>query len=70
MEEKLYLTWEPKMEGKKFSSLTVRLDDETLEQLQQISDATNLTRGEIVRRMIRFGIGRCKVVGVEEDASG
>ena len=64
MEEKLYLTWEPKMEGKKFSSLTVRLDDETLEQLQQISDATNLTRGEIVRRMIRFSIGRCKVVGV------
>ncbi len=70
MEEKLYLTWEPKMEGKKFSSLTVRLDDETLEQLQQISDATNLTRGEIVRRMIRFSIGRCKVVGVEEQPDG
>lgn len=66
MEEKMYLTWEPKMEGKKFNTLTIRLDDETLEQVRQISDATNLGRGEIIRRMIRFAIGRCNVVDINE----
>lgn len=62
MEEKLVIKKKNKLKGDDgYKVFSVRIKDETVERLEQISNESNRSRNEIINALLDFAISRCEI---------
>ncbi len=62
MEEKLVIKKKNKLKGDDgYKVFSVRIKDETVTQLEQISRESNRSRNEIINALLDFAISRCEI---------
>lgn len=67
MEEKLVIKKKNKLKGDDgYKVFSVRIKDETVAKLEQISSESNRSRNEIINALLDFAISRCEIDENEE----
>ena len=62
MEEKLVIKKKNKLKGDDgYKVFSVRIKDETVTQLEQISRESNRSRNEIINALLDFALSRCEI---------
>lgn len=62
MAKKLEITKKSAVKGDDgYKVFSVRIKDETVEKLEEISAATNRSRNELINTMLEFGIENCEI---------
>ena len=62
MEEKLVIKKKNKLKGDDgYKVFSVRIKDETVTKLEQISHESNRSRNEIINTLLDFAITRCEI---------
>lgn len=62
MAKKLEITKKSAVKGDDgYKVFSVRIKDETVEKLEEISAATNRSRNELINIMLEFGIENCEI---------
>ncbi len=62
MEEKLVIKKKNKLKGDDgYKVFSVRIKDETVMKLEQISNESNRSRNEIINTLLDFAISRCEI---------
>lgn len=62
MEEKLVIKKKNKLKGDDgYKVFSVRIKDETVTKLEQISHESNRSRNEIINALLDFAITRCEI---------
>ncbi len=62
MEEKLVIKKKNKLKGDDgYKVFSVRIKDETVMKLEQISNESNRSRNEIINALLDFAITRCEI---------
>ncbi len=62
MAKKLEITKKSALKGDDgYKVFSVRVKDETVEKLEQLSAATNRSRNELINMMLEFGIENCEI---------
>lgn len=67
MEEKLIIQKKDKLKGEDgYKIFSVRIKEETVQALEQISENSNRSRNEIINTLLEFAIDRCEIVDKTE----
>lgn len=67
MEEKLIIKKKNKLKGDDgYKVFSVRIKEETVTKLEQISNESNRSRNEIINALLDFAISRCEIDGEAE----
>ncbi len=67
MEEKLVIKKKNRLKGDDgYKVFSVRIKDETVSRLEQISKETNRSRNEIINVLLDFSITRCEIADETE----
>ena len=62
MSEKLQIKKRTALKGEDgYKTFSVRIKDETVERLEEISNQANRSRNEIINIMLEFGINNCEI---------
>ena len=62
MEEKLVIKKKNKLKGDDgYKVFSVRIKEETVTKLEQISNESNRSRNEIINALLDFAISRCEI---------
>lgn len=62
MAKKLEITKKSALKGDDgYKVFSVRVKDETVEKLEQLSAATNRSRNELINMILEFGIENCEI---------
>lgn len=62
MAKKLEITKKSTLKGDDgYKVFSVRIKDETVEQLEKLSKATNRSRNELINIILEFGIENCEI---------
>lgn len=62
MAKKLEITKKSAVKGDDgYKVFSVRIKDETVEQLEKLSKATNRSRNELINIILEFGIENCEI---------
>lgn len=62
MARKLQITKKSNLKGDDgYKTFSVRIKDETVERLEEISKQTNRSRNELINIMLEFGIENCEI---------
>lgn len=62
MAKKLQITKKSNLKGDDgYKTFSVRIKEETVEKLEEISQQTNRSRNELINIMLEFGIENCEI---------
>ena len=62
MAKKLQITKKSNLKGDDgYKTFSVRIKEETVQQLEEISQQTNRSRNELINIMLEFGIENCEI---------
>ena len=62
MSEKLKIKKRPALKGEDgYKTFSIRIKDETVEQLDEIAKQTNRYRNDIINIMLEFAINNCEI---------
>lgn len=62
MAKKLQITKKSNLKGDDgYKTFSVRVKEETVEKLEEISQQTNRSRNELINLMLEFGIQNCEI---------
>ncbi|MDE5885089.1 MAG: ribbon-helix-helix domain-containing protein [Oscillospiraceae bacterium] len=62
MAKKLQITKKSNLKGDDgYKTFSVRIKEETVEKLEEISQQTNRSRNELINIMLEFGIQNCEI---------
>lgn len=62
MDERLVIKKKNKLKGDDgYKVFSVRIKDETVTKLEQISHASNRSRNEIINTLLEYAIARCEI---------
>ena len=62
MARKLQITKKSNLKGDDgYKTFSVRIKEETVEKLEEISQQTNRSRNELINSMLEFGIENCEI---------
>lgn len=62
MARKLQITKKSNLKGDDgYKTFSVRIKEETVEKLEEISQQTNCSRNELINIMLEFGIENCEI---------
>jgi predicted DNA-binding protein len=62
MAKKLQITKKSNLKGDDgYKTFSVRIKEETVQQLEEISKQTNRSRNELINIMLEFGIENCEI---------
>ena len=62
MSRKLQITKKSNLKGDDgYKTFSVRIKEETVEKLEEISQQTNRSRNELINIMLEFGIENCEI---------
>ena len=62
MENKLQIQKKPNFKGDDgYKTFSVRIKDETVKKLEEISKSTNRSRNELINLMLEFSIENCEI---------
>ena len=62
MSEKLKIKKRPALKGEDgYKTFSIRIKDETVEQLDEIAKQTNRYRNDIINMMLEFAINNCEI---------
>jgi len=62
MTKKLKITKKSNLKGDDgYKTFSVRIKEETVEKLEEISQQTNRSRNELINIMLEFGIDNCEI---------
>ncbi|MDE5770644.1 MAG: ribbon-helix-helix domain-containing protein [Ruminococcus sp.] len=62
MARKLQITKKSNLKGDDgYKTFSVRIKEETVEKLEEISQQTNRSRNELINIMLEFGIENCEI---------
>lgn len=62
MPEKLKISRRSNLKGEDgYKTFSVRVKDETVQQLDEIAKETNRTRNELINLMLEFGVNNCEI---------
>lgn len=62
MAKKLQITKKSNLKGDDgYKTFSVRVKEETVEKLEEISQQTNRSRNELINIMLEFGIQNCEI---------
>ena len=62
MAKKLQITKKSNLKGDDgYKTFSVRIKEETVEKLKEISQQTNRSRNELINIMLEFGIENCEI---------
>ena len=62
MAKKLQITKKSNLKGDDgYKTFSVRLKEETVQKLEEISQQTNRSRNELINIMLEFGIENCEI---------
>ena len=62
MAKKLQITKKSNLKGDDgYKTFSVRVKEETVEKLEEISQKTNRSRNELINLMLEFGIQNCEI---------
>ena len=62
MAKKLEITKKSAVKGDDgYKVFSVRIKDETVEQLEKLSKATNRSRNELINLILEFGVENCEI---------
>lgn len=62
MARKLQITKKSNLKGDDgYKTFSVRIKEETVEKLEEISQQTNRSRNELINIMLEFGIDNCEI---------
>lgn len=63
MAKKLQITKKSNLKGDDgYKTFSVRIKEETVQQLEEISKQTNRSRNELINLMLEFGIENCEII--------
>lgn len=67
MAKKLQISKRANVKGEDgYKVFSVRIKDETVEQLERIAQETNRSRNELINIMLEFGIENCMIIDSQE----
>ncbi len=67
MPEKLKISRRSNLKGEDgYKTFSVRIKDETVQQLDEIVKETNRTRNELINLMLEFGVKNCEITDKTE----